>query len=311
MFQEVSLLVSEIALSLYPQLIKLVPATLEIQMAVRFLTYCIMALLGYFTFGGKSLFVVSNIKSKSSSWWYYIVMGIVNIFHILSSYASYKLLPSGVAYSLFYTYPILNLLSRSMFFGESFNIWNYLYIAIAIVGVYFVYSNGHVEGNIKGNAKSELPSWLDNIVGQDRIVGLLMGIGSAFTESLIYLMVKADAPSVSPFIQIIKTYLVGGIFSIVYLIKYLDSEQSRIVANKLDWNYWVTLILFNLIIGFIGYVIRFITIPRLSTLAFNSLIFIGVIFSYIWGYVFSEEKIKTKNVFGTLLIIASVFQLNR
>ena len=74
---------SEIALSLYPQLIKLVPTTIEIQIAVRCITYSILALLGYFINGssyGKSI----ESKSKTNSIFFYILMGIINIFHIAS-----------------------------------------------------------------------------------------------------------------------------------------------------------------------------------------------------------------------------------
>jgi drug/metabolite transporter (DMT)-like permease len=313
-YPEESLIVSEIALSLYPQLIKLVPASLETQVAVRFLTYSILASLGYFIFGSNKLDL--TIKSRSSSWWYYIIMGLVNIFHIMSSYISYKILPSGIAYSLFYTYPIFNLLSRSIFFGESFNLSNYLYIALAIIGVYYVYSNGHKQSLNQITEKAEKnkeekednnienTSFINKFTSDDRFIGLFMGLGSAITESLIYLMVKVDVPEISPFIQIIKTYLLGGILSTVYIFKNLENIS-------LDWNYWITLILFNTIIGYIGYVIRFFTIPRLSTLAFNSLVFIGVISAYLWGYIFSNETIKLQNILGTLLIVISVFQLNK
>ena len=64
-------------------------------------------------------------------------------------------------------------------------------------------------------------------------------------------------------------------------------------------------------IGFVGYILRFFTIPRLSTLTFNSLIFIGVIFSYIWGYIFSKEKIDKNSIIGTLLIMGSIFTINK
>lgn len=137
-----------------------------------------------------------------------------------------------------------------------------------------------------------------------KVIGFISGITSAFTESLIYFMVKNDVSAVSPFIQIIKTYLFGGILSIGYLVKNFNKIN-------LDWNYWITLILFNSLIGFVGYILRFFTIPRLSTLTFNSIIFIGVIFSYIWGYIFSKEKIDKNSIIGTLLILGSIFTINK
>ena len=311
---------SEIALSLYPQLIKLVPTTIEIQIAVRCITYSVLALLGYFINGSINNFSKSDSvksieskskKSKTSSIFFYILMGIVNIFHIASSYISYKILPSGIADSLFYTYPIFNLLFRTIFFGESIKLINYLYIIIAIIGVYFIYSdsknniisNNTVSNNTKESSTKESYDFITKFTSKDTLIGLVSGIGSAFTESLMYLMVKADVSSISPFIQVLKTYVLGGILSIGYLIKNIDKIN-------LDWNYWTTLILFNALVGFVGYVIRFFTIPRLTTIMFNSVIFIGVLFSYIWGYLFSNEKIKMTNILGTLLIIGSVFKIN-
>lgn len=302
------LLGSEIALSLYPQLIKLVPTTIEIQIAIRCITYSVLALLGYFI-NGSIIYESGNTiqsKSKTSSIFFYILMGIVNIFHIASSYISYKILPSGIAYSLFYTYPIFNLLFRTIFFGESIQLINYLYIIIAIIGVYFIYSDSKhntVSINTISTNTKESYDFFKTFTSKDTLVGLVSGIGSAFTESLMYLMVKADVSSISPFIQVLKTYVLGGILSIVYLIKNLDKIN-------LDWHYWTTLILFNALVGFVGYVIRFFTIPRLTTIMFNSVIFIGVLFSYIWGYLFSNEKIKMTNVLGTLLIIGSVYKIN-
>ena len=319
---------SEIALSLYPQLIKLVPTTIEIQIAVRCITYSVLALIGYFINGSINNYSKSDSrkdiesKSKSSSLFFYILMGIINIFHIASSYISYKILPSGIADSLFYTYPIFNLLFRTIFFGEFIKLINYLYIIIAIIGVYFIYSDSNNDNNknndsnndsnnknnttlnnTKESSYKESYDFITKFTSKDTFIGLCSGIGSAFTESLMYLMVKADVSSISPFIQVLKTYILGGILSLGYLIKNIDKIN-------LDWHYWTTLILFNALVGFVGYVIRFFTIPRLTTIAFNSLIFIGVLFSYIWGYLFSNEKIKMKNILGTLLIVGSVFKIN-
>ena len=136
-------------------------------------------------------------------------------------------------------------------------------------------------------------------------------------ESLIYFMVKNDIPTVSPFVQIIKTYLLGGVLSSIYLGKKLLYDNLDNLDNldtleyKLDWNSWITLILFNALVGFIGYVLRFYLIPKITTLKFNSLIFIGVVFAYIWGYLLSDEKIYLENILGTGLILFSIFMMNK
>ena len=324
----ISLLIgSELALSLYPQLIKLVPATIEIQVIVRFITYAILALIALPSFSSFSSFnSINTLKEiKTIPIISTILMGGVNILHVASSYYSFKVLSSGFSYSLFYTYPIFNLLGRSIFNKETISPINYLYIIIAIIGVYLIYYKQQSEHNLETkNLDTEKNSTLDNNQDySDYTKGLFAGIGSAITESLIYFMVKNDIPTVSPFVQIIKTYLLGGVLSLIYLGKTLlydnadnadkpkDDVNSSMLEYKLGWDSWITLILFNALIGFIGYVLRFYLIPKITTLKFNSLIFIGVVFAYIWGYLLSDEKIYLENILGTCLILFSIFMMNK
>ena len=324
----ISLLIgSELALSLYPQLIKLVPATIEIQVIVRFITYAILAIIALpssntlNTLNQPNIFKeIKNIPIFSS-----ILMGCVNILHVASSYYSFKVLSSGFSYSLFYTYPIFNLLGRSIFNKETISPINYLYIIIAIIGVYLIYYKQNTQHNLEtknlDTTKKNTDSNNSNNYS-DYAKGLLAGIGSAITESLIYFMVKNDIPTVSPFVQIIKTYLLGGVLSLIYLGKKIfydnadnadkskDDVNSSMLEYKLGWDSWITLILFNALVGFIGYVLRFYLIPKITTLKFNSLIFIGVVFAYIWGYLLSDEKIYLENILGTGLILFSIFMMN-
>jgi len=312
------LLGSEIALSLYPQLIKLIPTSIEVQVAVRCITYSILAIIGYYiTTNNKTILSAktdttssTNIFSLTSG----IFMGIVNIIHIISSYMCFNILSSGVGYSIFYIYPIFNLLVRTLIYNEKINIINYIYIIIAIIGVYLIYkknSNTVLEPlqnkNENNTEKQHENNLIDYIINNLNIknnnIGLIAGIVSALTESIIYFMVKDDVVSASPFIQLLKTYLLGGILSIIYLIKNLNHIN-------LDYHFWITIILFNTIVGFVGYLLRFIMIPRLSTLLFNSLIFVGVIFSYLWGYILSKEPITYDNLSGTALILMSILLIN-
>ena len=292
---------SEAALSLYPQLIKLIPTTIEVQVAVRCITYSILAIIGY---------CISNTKSKtdtntnSLTFTSGLIMGIVNIMHIISSYMCFNILSSGVGYSIFYMYPIFNLLGRTLIYNEKIDITNYIYIIIAIIGVYLIYKNKNKPDTSLELFQNENDSSLNQILNiKNKNIGISAGIISALTESIIYFMVKDNPISVSPFIQLLKTYLFGGILSTIYLIKNLNSID-------LDYHYWITIMLFNAIIGFVGYLLRFIMIPRLSTLLFNSLIFFGVIFSYLWGYFLSKEPITYNDLSGTALILMSIVFIN-
>jgi drug/metabolite transporter (DMT)-like permease len=302
-FIPLPLLGSEIALSLYPQLIKLVPTTIEIQVAIRCITYSILAIIGYYISKQNKTNTTSNTNILSFTTTS-IVMGLVNIIHIMSSYVCFNTLSSGVGYTIFYIYPIFNLLGRTLIYNEKIDFINYIYIFISILGVYLIYKNNK-DTNIEPLQNNN--DILDILNTKNTNIGIIAGIISALTESIIYFMVKDNLVSVSPFIQLLKTYLFGGILSIIYLIYNITTN----ISIKLDYHYWITLILFNSIIGFVGHLLRFIMIPKLSTLLFNSLIFIGVIFSYIWGYILSNEPITYNNLSGTLLILMSIFLINK
>ena len=305
---------SEVALSLYPQLIKLIPTTIEVQVAVRCITYSILAIIGYCitrntqTTQNKTTFTSSANSLTFTSG---LIMGLVTIIHIISSYMCFNILSSGVGYSIFYMYPIFNLLGRTLLYNEKIDITNYIYIIIAIIGVYLIYKNKTKPNTSleplqnENQNQNQNENSLNQILNiKNKNIGIAAGIISALTESIIYFMVKANPVSVSPFIQLLKTYLLGGILSIIYLIKNINSID-------LDYHYWITIILFNAIIGFVGYLLRFIMIPRLTTLLFNSLIFVGVIFSYLWGYFLSKEPITYNNLSGTVLILMSIILINK
>ena len=88
------LLGSEVALSLYPQLIKLIPTTIEVQVSVRCITYSILAIIGYYITTNTKTTITSSTKTFSLTSG--IVMSLVNIIHIISSYMCFNILSSGV-----------------------------------------------------------------------------------------------------------------------------------------------------------------------------------------------------------------------
>ena len=64
---------------------------------------------------------------------------------------------------------------------------------------------------------------------------------------------------------------------------------------------------FNALIGFIGYATRFYTIPKVSTLLFSLLSFVGVFFGYLWGHWFTSDRITPMSLLGSGLIVVSAF----
>jgi drug/metabolite transporter (DMT)-like permease len=159
-------------------------------------------------------------------------------------------------------------------------------------------------------------------------IGIIAGLLSAITESIIYLGVKKEIGT-TPFQELTRFYILGGVFSLAFIIysyyntsknisssTYIEDSNTKLNMNlqfdtSLSWESILGIVLFNALIGFIGYVMRFYIIPRITTIKFNSMIFIGIIFAYIWGYLLSGEMIYMENILGSLIIIFTIYMINR
>jgi len=269
---------SEAALALYPILIKTVPTNLPTQLVSRLLVYSGLA---YFLSSSTDVFQTWGTPMgilRSS------LLGLVTLLHIGSSYYAFQQLPAGVSMSLFYTYPIWNLLGAAIGFGESFDLTHMFLIGLAFLGTVLV-SYGNKDPDPK---KQKDPfAWK----------GIVAGLVAALTESAMYFAVRtAERPS--PFYAILELYP-GALFALLPILWFLKSP--------LDFRpqVWARMLSFNTLIGFLGYCLRFYAIPRLSTIVFSLLSFVGVLASFGWGYLFVNETPSWMTLGGGAMIAAA------
>lgn len=266
---------SEIALALYPILIKNVPTTLFTQVFSRFLTYTVLGIA--LAKPGELVTALGSSGIGST-----VGLSLMNLLHVGSSYYAFKELPAGVSMSLFYTYPIFNVIGGTLFFGESVTAFDIALIILAFAGVVLVSM-----GNKSEDTKDPY-NWK----------GLLAGLTAALTETLIYFSVKS-VPTKTPFFSMIKLYSAG-----VAIL----AAGSAATGTPIDFrgSVWLPMILFNVLIGFIGYCLRFYAIPLVPTVIFSLLTFIGVVASFGWGYLFAGEVPSTLSAVGAAVITAAV-----
>lgn len=275
MYESAIVVASEIALALYPILIKSVPTGLFTQIFSRFLTYSVLGIALAKPGELMEAFGSSGIGSS-------IGLSLLNLLHVGSSYYAFKELPAGVSMSLFYTYPIFNVLGGALFFGESVTSYDIALIVMAFAGVILV-SMGN-----KSDDKKDPYNWK----------GILGGLTAALTETLIYFSVKS-VPSKTPFFSMIKLYTAG-----VAML----GVGAAATGTPIDFrgSVWLPMLLFNIVVGFIGYCLRFYAIPLVPTVIFSLLTFIGVVASFGWGYLFVGEVPSTVSAIGAAVITAAV-----
>lgn len=282
MINSLIVILSEISLALYPILIKKVDTDLATQLVSRTLTFSVLAGI----LGGKG-----NLMRSWGSWpaiRQSLVLGLVTLLHVGTSYYAFQQLTAGVSMSLFYTYPFFNLLFGILFFGDKAAPWQLLLMFVAFFGVVLVAPEVREGFQDKEKQKEA------NAHTSYDWKGLLAGIGAALSETIMYFAVKqVDQPN--PYLSMLQLY--PGALLALSGILFARGESIDTRAST-----WIPMVLFNSLIGFLGYAMRFYAIPKLATIVFSLLSFIGVVAAFVWGYLFVREVPTWKSLLGAVLI---------
>ena len=275
-----AILYSELVLSLYPVLIKTVNTNIFTQILARFIAFPALAL----AFGSTHDF--SAIWGNPYEAFVSILHNLLNLGHVAASYIAFKNLHIGTAISLFYLYPIFNIIAGSLLFGESLSFTSILIISIAFIGTYLI-ATSH---------KTLVEPDEDK---RKRNFGVVMGILAAITETMIFIFVKSNTDAkASPYYTVNHLYPAG----LAMLAAYGIFNKNIVDTSGLNWT---KLLGFNALLGFTGYIARFYAIPKIPTIVFSLLSFFGVTFGYLWGVIFMGDKPTMKALIGGGLIAGS------
>jgi drug/metabolite transporter (DMT)-like permease len=270
--QIVSKIISESLLSLYPVFVKLINLPIGIQLWSRFFIYTVIS-----SFFVNWNFIKNTILSK-----YGVLLSLVTIIHVYSSYRGFQLLDSGVAYVIFYTYPIIILLLS----GEKFS----MMILLAILGVYLL-------SQTKDSDKTDKE--INKQKERFKYEGILMMIIASFTEAIIYFIVR-NIKTDNNWNHIFISYALCGIFLTLYYFNYIKKYNIENINNNI-----IISLIINAFIGLFGYLLRFYAMSKLSPTVYAPLSYIGIITAYLYGIFINKDIINIKKIIGTLFIILS------
>lgn len=280
MLNEALVLVSEVVLSAYPSLIKLVDASVLFQTGLRMVVFTVLAIGAAITTG--SPVAATSLLSPET-----IYTGLLNLLHVGSSYTAFHQLEGGNAMALFYTYPVWNILGAAWLFGESISIAAIPWIVLALIGAI-------------GLSQPSTRHWT--------ALGVVMALVAALTETGIYLWFKprkegeTQSPD-QPWTKMIQMFgsssvLWGLGVAIAAVLGLLAKNTFRISGGGL-----ASILGFNTLVGFMGYALRFYLIPKVSTVVFSALSFFGVVAAYGMGWIFSNEVPSVTQALGAVAII--------
>jgi hypothetical protein len=266
---------SEAILSAYPILIKQTDASIFTQVGFRTGIFALGA-IGSAVFMGQSLVNLSPLILLGG--------GLLNLTHVGASYKAFTDLSAGNAMALFYTYPVMNLVAASFVLGETIAPLTWIWMAVALVGAVLI-------------AQPSGSGW--------NLLGVGAALLAAATETGIYLLFSDLPKQTLPWKRMLELY--GGSFLLWGGLAVSGLWKGG--AGSLKMTSVAAMVLFNLFIGFVGYGLRFFTIPKISTVAFSALSFFGIISAYIFGWLFQSEVPSWTAFAGAAAIILANSQL--
>jgi drug/metabolite transporter (DMT)-like permease len=274
-----SKLVAEGLLSLYPIFVKNIGLPLSLQVWSRVFSYT--AISAFFI---DYPFVLQNLFSKNG-----ILLSLITLIHIYTSYRGFQLLESGVSYTLFYIYPILILLFSKQGLHPV--------MLLSLLGVFLLSYSPAVkvaahdqptEGFVESSAATSVTTTAWNPEGY------IMIILAAVTEALIYFVVR-NIKTDNSWNHIFLSYFLGaGILSVGFSPQILGMNLN----SSLSWSLGI-----NVVIGLFGYLLRFFAISRLEPMLYAPLSYFGVFMAYVYGIFIQKDTITLQKILGTLMII--------
>ncbi len=301
--------ISESLLSLYPVFVKNIGLNINIQLWSRLIIYFIISLfLCNITFIKEHLFSFMGL-----------LLGITNLIHIYSSYRGFQLLESGIAYTLFYTYPIIILLLS----GKKFH-WS---IILAFIGTILLTYEQLKDKNkkVKNKENTNLMDKKENIEFF-KYEGFIMILIAALTEAFIYFQVRS-IPTKNNWNHLFIAYFLGALITSIYIFFFykepLENYQNENINEKKNDNIYDLLndkdklkrigiaLIINGVIGSLGYFLRFYAATRLEPLIYASLSYIGIFMSFIYGIIFNKESFTFIKLIGSIFIFISYYFMKK
>lgn len=279
----ISKITSEALLSLYPTIVKNIDIPFDMKLLSRFVSYSLISILFV-----DYKFIKENLLSKAG-----LLLSFITIIHIYTSYKGFEGLESGVAYTIFYTYPLMILLMA----GEKLT--PIMLVPLFGVGL-LVYESSNENMESKTNLENleekndendeETQETTTNLL----MFSVLMVFMAALTEAMLYFVVR-DIKTKNNWNHLFISYFFGAILlSGSLLTKIKDVSVNGLLTASFG---------LNIVIGLFGYLLRFYATTRLEPSLYAPLSYIGIIMSHIYGLYFNGDSITWNKIIGTLLII--------
>ena len=303
-----SKLLADTLVSLYPTIVKNIKIKIGLQIWTRFFIY---AFVSFFLIDGR--FIYEHLFSGFG-----IFLSFVTIINVYSLYSGFQLLEGGIAYALYYTYPVMILLFSGEMPGFS--------MCLALLGIFILYKSNenrdiekdedeteketkkeNKKENKKEKGENPEQNALQKIAGligkfeysifpNKKTEGYVMILLAALAQASIYFLIRRIKTK-NHWNHLFISYFFGAVFLSLY---YFQEIQSFSLISHLSIS-----LLLNICVGLAGYMLRFFAMYRLPPKLYAPLSYFGVVMAVLYGVLFNAEKVTNLKILGVLCLLLS------
>lgn len=194
---------------------------------------------------------------------------------------SYKSIPSGIATTIHFLYPLAVTLIMSWFFGEKSAISTYIAIVVSLVGVTLLAWGGHH--------------------GADFKQGVALAMGTVVTYALYIVgVMKSRASSIDPLTLTFYVLLIGAIMFFIYAIATSGIDPLHSFVQ------WRDLLLVALVCTVLSDYTLVLAIKHIGSTMTSILGSMEPMTAVVVGVVYFGERFDVASIVGVLLVIIAV-----
>jgi drug/metabolite transporter (DMT)-like permease len=270
--------------------------------------------LPFLVIGGEGMNILTTLIEPK-----YLAISAVNMLHIYSSYKGFEYLNAGVSLTTFYSYPIIQVLLARIFLGTELTSGLMYNLFGSLLGIGILNK--------------------DTLLGGEKSINVKKGFSfiaiAAITEAIIGVFYKGVNIQ-NPFMSLYSLYAPAFVFFIIWYLyqKYRESQEVKNKVIGANWtdekiqnekddkkdNWWHILtnhggfmkriILYNILIGGIGYTLRLFSLTKIPISWFSGLSFTSSLSAFMVGWFFLGERIKLNHLLGSIVIFYNLFKIN-
>lgn len=194
---------------------------------------------------------------------------------------SYKYIPSGVATTIHFLYPLAVTIIMSFIFRESTSVATYVAVVMSLAGVALLAWGKHFEGDFPR--------------------GVVLALSTVVTYALYIVgVMKSRAANVDTIVLTFYVLLFGAVFFFLYAFATDGVEPIR------NWNNWRDIILLAFVSTVISDLLLVMAIKRIGSTMTSILGSMEPLTAVIIGVAYFNEHFDLASVVGLILIIVAV-----